>query len=41
MLSPELISIELSNKEALVLFEFLARFNGNESTAATLFVDQG
>jgi hypothetical protein len=37
MLSPEKITIELTNREALVLFEWLARTN--QSPPQTLFED--
>ena len=37
MLSPEKITIELTNKEALVLFEFLRRFDDEDTHS---FADQ-
>ncbi len=37
MLSPEIISVELTNREALVLFEFLRRCDDEGSYS---FVDQ-
>jgi len=37
MLSPEKITIELTNKEALVLFEFLRRFDDEDAYS---FADQ-
>jgi hypothetical protein len=37
MLSPEVITIKLTNKEALVLFEFLSRFDDENAYA---FADQ-
>jgi len=37
MLSPETITVELTNKEALVLFEFLHRCDDEDSYS---FVDQ-
>jgi hypothetical protein len=37
MLSPEVITIKLTNKEALVLFEFLSRFDDENAYS---FADQ-